>query len=511
MTLPVKVAAERDESVRGYFWRVATRNGYLEPKHLLSVLKLPNNWGGRRYFLRMIDDVLVHMPEPAEFWRERADTFLYQGEQGGAGIQDWWIEDVRICPLCLADGGYIRKDWEIPSVTVCPEHGTPLIHKCPECSEPLTWHHSLQDQCRHCGSKWKDCEYPTVQVPAYQQGWHSTQDHFDFRYEFTWALLQAYRPTNLDPDGAMRLDINLDILPDLCQQAWGILTKPSSFRAWQSQQITRFDSLRLNTFEWFDADSVQAPLKVHEFNTCNELLPRHQRNETSKADLEFSVKTAKAVKLLGIDSLWKVDMSQHSDEFTLHVEIREKVLPALAELGIEPVKQAKKPYWTRFSVQCLDAWVRQFQEADSAQLDQLVWLQPGSRLLELHHASYVEFINAGRRNELTLYRRPGAGISTIGVLRSPLFDWLSAKLIQLCETPVPGRALASVLGADSRKIQSLIENEVLTRAKVSQPELGVGKQRVARKLYLDNKSVHRYLHRNYELLMLAAMKHDQVT
>ena len=79
------------------------------------------------------------------------------------------------------------------------------------------------------------------------------------------------------------------------------------------------------------------------------------------------------------------------------------------------------------------------------------------------------------------------------------------------KAPVPGRSMASVLGVGSREVQNLIASGVLVRAKVPQPAPGVGKQRVARKLYLDNKSVHRYLHRSYKLLMLNAMKHDLIT
>ncbi len=506
MTLPVKISAYGDESVRGYMWRVATCNGYQEPKHLFSILNLPHQWSGRRYYFRMIEDVLMHMPAPEAGWiGDEGDFELYQREQSKAGIQDWWIEGIRICPLCLVNGGYIKKDWEIPAVTVCNEHRISLIHRCPSCTEPLTWHHSLRDHCSKCGERWREIEFQAVEVPAYQAAWQSAQDKLEFREEFTWGMLQAYRPRDLEPTAAMRLDISPDILPELCRQAWSFMSDSGVLTRWQSRLLERFDGLRLNAFEWFDPETTPGQMKVYEFQAGNELLPRHQRNETNSSELELSVKAPRAAKLLGLESLWKVDLSQHNYDVNHHTELRDKVLPSFTELGIRPVKPAKKPYWTRFWVKDLDAWVRRFQKVDPGESRAFIWLKPGSRLLELHDVNYLDLLGAGIDNQLTLYRQLGQGINPVGVEKQALFDWLKTKLTKTCEEKVSSRRLARMLDTDAQGIQALIAEGLLKRAVEPQPTRGPKKLRGARQVFIEGESVKHYYEINFQALVMQAM------
>lgn len=54
-----------------------------------------------------------------------------------SGYSDFYGNDFRWCPHCLADDNYIRLDWHSALVTCCTIHGCWLMDQCPECDAKI--------------------------------------------------------------------------------------------------------------------------------------------------------------------------------------------------------------------------------------------------------------------------------------------------------------------------------------------------------------------------------------
>ena len=61
----------------------------------------------------------------------------------------------RACLACLRESPHHRSIWDFSLLTVCPEHGTPLVDRCPSCSKALNWNTPSVVTCSSLG-----CEAP---------------------------------------------------------------------------------------------------------------------------------------------------------------------------------------------------------------------------------------------------------------------------------------------------------------------------------------------------------------
>lgn len=53
----------------------------------------------------------------------------------------------RLCLPCMRADPYHRHAWDFTPLTRCPEHGTPLLSKCPTCHSPLHWRRNELAKC----------------------------------------------------------------------------------------------------------------------------------------------------------------------------------------------------------------------------------------------------------------------------------------------------------------------------------------------------------------------------
>lgn len=63
----------------------------------------------------------------------------------------------KICPKCLEESGYARKQWELAAVTACPVHSRLLLDECPKCRKRITWTREALNLCP-CGYHWLDSQ-----------------------------------------------------------------------------------------------------------------------------------------------------------------------------------------------------------------------------------------------------------------------------------------------------------------------------------------------------------------
>lgn len=71
--------------------------------------------------------------------------------------------DTKVCPSCLKENPYVRKQWEIKFITTCLEHKSLLIDKCPECKKKIKWNRSQINIC-DCKLDWTNIEQRNLEA-----------------------------------------------------------------------------------------------------------------------------------------------------------------------------------------------------------------------------------------------------------------------------------------------------------------------------------------------------------
>lgn len=67
----------------------------------------------------------------------------------------------KVCPACLAQSPYCRKQWELGFFTCCAIHNRMLLQECPKCRKPIRWHRLRVCYCP-CGADWRRARTPVL-------------------------------------------------------------------------------------------------------------------------------------------------------------------------------------------------------------------------------------------------------------------------------------------------------------------------------------------------------------
>ncbi len=140
--LPIVSSPLAGESAVGFMMRLADINGLSYPwlfEHIAGGRHNPDHWDDAQW-QRLADFALVHVDEldgmrcrPVPGRRQRNQvTFL------GTVVRRSYLslDQLRLCPLCLAEGGTMREAWKLIHWVACVEHGTYLVDRC-DCSRPV--------------------------------------------------------------------------------------------------------------------------------------------------------------------------------------------------------------------------------------------------------------------------------------------------------------------------------------------------------------------------------------
>lgn len=151
-----------DESIAGYFLRLAEANCYESVHWLLQLFKLRQNGDKHPYIYGMADlktaAVMSSVREivlkelaykPINF---SSHTLIGNYEAFGQIIPIFLIrsKEPKVCPKCLIENPYCRKVWELAAVTACPIHKCLLIETCPACNKKIDWNRHKVCECS-CG------------------------------------------------------------------------------------------------------------------------------------------------------------------------------------------------------------------------------------------------------------------------------------------------------------------------------------------------------------------------
>lgn len=151
-----------DESLLGYLMRVCEANGYLSPRTILEFLE-PNTAKRIGGVAEIVSDAklvaaleIIARAPPGSLtqWTWHAidsGSGPYFNVRGAVIPVDALMTDhAQVCPVCFAEGGYIREEWELSGVTVCTTHAVALVDRCPCCQKPLQVMRSPLMTCGHC-------------------------------------------------------------------------------------------------------------------------------------------------------------------------------------------------------------------------------------------------------------------------------------------------------------------------------------------------------------------------
>lgn len=60
------------------------------------------------------------------------------------------LDNIRYCPICLAENAYLKTLWMLKPIYACPIHSCFLINSCPNCENPITLKAGVKN-CPCCG------------------------------------------------------------------------------------------------------------------------------------------------------------------------------------------------------------------------------------------------------------------------------------------------------------------------------------------------------------------------
>ena len=157
--LVVRPKPQPSESLMGYVLRLTEVNGYPTTSYVLHAMS--GKWYKSKPG-RLESDALIELAGLSEDEANRLSLrsptssksiFIVAGSE--LTSNDFISGRSRICPECLASGGFCDAFWDISHARACAFHGVWLIDACPTCGTALTWARSKVGECR-CGCSLAD-------------------------------------------------------------------------------------------------------------------------------------------------------------------------------------------------------------------------------------------------------------------------------------------------------------------------------------------------------------------
>ena len=164
-TLVLRAKPKEDESYLGFVLRLAEINSYDTPYWLHSLLDASSPTF-RMCSVAAIAKVSLRLANITRLdVKDLRPLFNYSvpGKYGvsflGHTVPPYMLRHhrPRICPACLAQSGYCRKQWDFSAITSCPIHQTMLLENCPACGKPITWFRKSVSHCP-CGTDWRQTQ-----------------------------------------------------------------------------------------------------------------------------------------------------------------------------------------------------------------------------------------------------------------------------------------------------------------------------------------------------------------
>ncbi len=141
--LPIRPTRSREESLPGYAYRLCNANGHLVPisvRQALTALYRSRDFNTRRAAAHVVAKLVGSVSDD--------DWPIWQEHRGWRSQS---ASHMRICPVCLSDGGLHLALWELPLVHACPQHRINLRDTC-DCGKSFSWQALKADWRCGCGT-----------------------------------------------------------------------------------------------------------------------------------------------------------------------------------------------------------------------------------------------------------------------------------------------------------------------------------------------------------------------
>jgi TniQ len=147
----------QEESLNGYFLRLAEANGYVDPALLEGLAGLPRGCVMTRpcdltaasRIAEVDEDVLRQLVCWPAVTRGGCIDF---GRGGPVSTSVLDLVHPKICIACLREAAWVRREWDIRLLLACPRHGFLLLDACPSCGKRLSWRRPGLSRCA-CGTE----------------------------------------------------------------------------------------------------------------------------------------------------------------------------------------------------------------------------------------------------------------------------------------------------------------------------------------------------------------------
>lgn len=158
-------APNRTESLLGYVLRLSEMNGYVSPWSLYELAGMRQNetrtTGIKVDKLAAITGRVATQLEGIRF-APPANHPRWARLLGHPVVPtDLNITKPRLCPLCVAEMGFIEAHWHLEIMVCCPVHRLMALSTCLKCGNRLSWFRAGLLECK-CGGNLRESELPSV-------------------------------------------------------------------------------------------------------------------------------------------------------------------------------------------------------------------------------------------------------------------------------------------------------------------------------------------------------------
>lgn len=152
-------APHNDESLLGYVLRVSEENGYQSPVDIARLAGMGAQHIKSRYLpvrkLALILGLNSQELDRYSYLSDPADPtskFKLKHHDLGARAQQYQLcGNVRICPLCIKEDGFVDAFWDLAISIACPRHSIKALFKCHACNSKIEWARPGLLSCK-CGA-----------------------------------------------------------------------------------------------------------------------------------------------------------------------------------------------------------------------------------------------------------------------------------------------------------------------------------------------------------------------
>jgi TniQ len=164
-SLVIRARPKEDESYLGFLLRLAEINSFDTPYWILKIMGAGSSTF-RTYSAEASARLSLRLASLSKLSVKDLEH-LYNRPVRGKYLLSFFDHPVppyllrpgrpRVCPKCLSQSQYCRKQWDFAAITSCPTHQIMLLEKCPGCGKPITWLRRSVSHCR-CGTDWRQTQ-----------------------------------------------------------------------------------------------------------------------------------------------------------------------------------------------------------------------------------------------------------------------------------------------------------------------------------------------------------------